>query len=963
MEKIKIDELLEKSIEIFSFLSDVQEIPLARPAIRAIQLLKHHLSIRRCIKLYGETYRIETYESESFFPTYPANLSEENFILVENELIKILNEKNQIINNYYSVNKETSKKAKDELINKVVQAGRSSDYNKLSELQREEQRKVLKLYALVLLDAVEYIWENDPLYVEEIRQRDFLESIVKEIKGILVEDEKRNKGISELQKKEIIQCIVNCWNKKSDFEQLIDGLNNKYESNNPFHYLNPNINIYGREDSLRLLDDFLNIPNKLMFWAITGPGGVGKSKLAYSFIQRHSKDHEWKMVFLPSSYLKKILAMTEWNYHQNLLIIIDYAGSISESIGDWLQRLASKVNIDSYKIRLLLLERQSFEKVYNEYTEDKIIISPEWYKRLCAPRSEGIYPDESYIQELQYGYSQYKCMLILEGLKKEDYIFLMDDYAKVIRKEPLGLEEKKNVIAYVKKSIVKNKEEDDKELPLYVLFATDAALSGKNYNNWDIMKMMSHIYERNWKIWEKSFAKSDDELLNSLVDILIYTTAVRKWRVGEKLPEVLCTSEAIVNKYRIRNGKDLALDWINILTGQVLTEDGDFIMGALEPDLVGEYFVLRRLSLLDDAMLESWGRILFKDIVKCREFFLRCLTDFKRERSFIKLMLKIFRIMLKEANIHYLSKIKNSSQYYIIQMSTLAIFFGEIWKINMAPYSGEAKNNLGQIACTWIDLSQDIAEIYAQVFLSDVNIKGQQKKRYFNLADKLYKQWPQSCIITEIYVNLLGEVAVSQYGAGQIEKGDFLEKELQQVVETWGTQNEEVAKSCVNAFGKLIPAQYSSGKRNVAIENAIVMRELSDNWNNENFSIYFIETLSNMVIAQFKVKEFVVGKETIKTLCHTIEKWGAKSDIIAWRTADVVAKIIIFLYQRDYFQEGDMIVENICGLITELLSLSKGIIWHWINALNRIANMQGESCLTKGKLEMALKQCYGNLKW
>lgn len=955
MELSMMNELFEKSINQFSFLSEIKDICLSKPMIKLVHILKNHFAIKYYVKLYGRRYREDKYKSTSASPTYPANLIEDNFILMDNKMIKILDRKNEIIENYYSLNKKVSTTTRKTLVEGVAQAGRTPEYNKLSELQKREQDKVLLSYAQILMEAVEFVWKRDPYFEDEIRQNEFLETICEKIDNIYFRSDDKAETFNEKQQKEIIKLIYEFWEKKSGFEQLIDGLRDKRESNKPLHYLNPQISIYGREKELKLLDDFLNIPNKLMFWGITGPGGAGKSKLAHSFIIRHKFDKEWKMVYLPSFYMKEVLAMKEWNYSRNLLIVIDYAGSISELIGEWLQKLYNEMEYFSNKIRILLLERQGFEEIYNSWTGEEEIVSPQWYKNLCKPRSEEYYADESDIQELQYLKSKYPFMLKLHELEKEEYMQLMNDYAKAIGKRELSIEEKEKVLSYVQKNIFLNN-----RIPLYVLFVTDAALGGNNYNNWDLKKMNEYIYDRNEDIWEKRIFQGEGELLSALKELLIYTTVVKRWKFGERVPENLQDSEKIINKYRIRNAKDCSFDWVSILTGQLQIEDGRSIMGALEPDLVGEYFVLRYMQKFNDRKLEEWGDTIWNEISRSKDFFIRCIYDFKYDNNCLSLMLKLFGMIYKRAGDF---PDKKSKEQYISDLSVLSKLFADIWKTEKVPYSIQAKKIINQIAKKWTSDSQDIAEIYVQVSLSNDKAKGQQKKRNFVNTEALYKQWPQSSIIAKAYIDLLGEVGESRYGAGQVEEGDRLENELEQIIEQWGTKDEEVAKSCVNAFGKLIPAQYAAGKKVIGIDEANMMSELTDNWNNESFSIYFIETLGKLVIAQYKAREKTLGYQTIRTLCHTIEKWGTESDTISWRTADVMAKVIVFLYQDQNYQVGDEAIECVYKLLTISSKLNDGVFWHWGNALERIAKIILGPSSSRKKVEIAINVCKRKLGW
>ncbi len=82
-----------------------------------------------------------------------------------------------------------------------------------------------------------------------------------------------------------------------------------------FHYLNPEIGFVRRDEQFKVLDDFLEREEDLLSLAITGFGGIGKSKLLYHYILELNNGTEWKAVKLNNFHVDKLYdKYTEWHY-------------------------------------------------------------------------------------------------------------------------------------------------------------------------------------------------------------------------------------------------------------------------------------------------------------------------------------------------------------------------------------------------------------------------------------------------------------------------------------------------------------------------------------------------------------------------------------------------------------------------------------------------------------------------
>ncbi len=114
--------------------------------------------------------------------------------------------------------------------------------------------------------------------------------------------------------------------------------------------------LIGRNNSLQQLDEFFDQEASFAWWAITGSGGVGKSRLALDVITQ--RQILWEVGFLPHAKLKKTDALSGWWPQNPTIIVIDYAAEYAEPIRDWIDHfIKHKAHFD-FPVRLLILERE-----------------------------------------------------------------------------------------------------------------------------------------------------------------------------------------------------------------------------------------------------------------------------------------------------------------------------------------------------------------------------------------------------------------------------------------------------------------------------------------------------------------------------------------------------------------------------------------------------------------------------
>ena len=123
--------------------------------------------------------------------------------------------------------------------------------------------------------------------------------------------------------------------------------------------------LYGREDALDMLWRFvgdLSMTGKLFqfqWLLLTAEGGSGKTRLAYDFTEKHLDRKRWDAGKLDLTRLETLSDPAKWRPKKPTLIVVDYAQSMPERIRDLLIGFAENAAHYDVPVRLLLLERSA----------------------------------------------------------------------------------------------------------------------------------------------------------------------------------------------------------------------------------------------------------------------------------------------------------------------------------------------------------------------------------------------------------------------------------------------------------------------------------------------------------------------------------------------------------------------------------------------------------------------------
>ncbi len=404
-----------------------------------------------------------------------------------------------------------------------------------------------------------------------------------------------------------------------------------------FSYKAEIIPFTGRKRELEELQAFLGEPDiAFRWWAVTGPGGAGKSRLAYELKKQASLD--WDVRYLGTEDYEDLPRLTE-NLSGKTLLVADYVQEHARAIGKWMALLREYPR--SLPIRVLLVERNTGEKLDGFG----------W--------TEQLYEDVRHTKELRDACFR-ESFLALQSLPDEDLLDVMGDYALAVRPGTSLPDSQKQALLQKLKTI-------DPELcrPLYALFLTDAYINGQNPERWDRNDVLNYIKEREerrLKFNIKQVLGGIDKKLWNACLWLQYTATVLQNASLQDL-KLLCPEAWVVieMKEETVGSADSPEDMLEQIG---LAANGQ--VPALRPDLIGEYAVytwlLEHPEKSQDFLTAVWEKPLPATV-----FFEMLISDYgyllNESPKHWELLLSEYVPISEEAALWYACLLANSTAF------------------------------------------------------------------------------------------------------------------------------------------------------------------------------------------------------------------------------------------------------------------------------------------------------------
>ena len=707
----------------------------------------------------------------------------------------------------------------------------------LEELPQERIPELVAAYMQVVFDLVRH-WLLEGVSPE---QKTLSRLVTDAVTGELSQE------LSQMKNELLERLAYN-----DSFAELIDNLPKITPQKKAFYYRNPDIGFYGREAECARMDAFRQAEAKVAFWIVSGNAGFGKSKFVYEYMRMHQQDPGWHYGELKKEQIRQILSMHKWNYPCHLFLAVDYAGTVAEEIGDWLSMLPDD---RSYKLRIVLIERQTKVQRGQDW------IFTDWMQKLYGTAHDRRYR----LEQLCYSESP----LALGSLSETAYGQMMDDYAKSQEKEALSQQTKAELYAQAQQ-ITSGGHTQELGSPLVLLFMTDACLQGRSCKEWDLNAVMDYMLEKYQRHWETVVCQGDTNLYLDMRDLLVYATASGGWQVGMDLGEPL--TQAVKRLYRIQHERGVdALS--TLITGYNETDSYDGVLYPLEPDLIGEYFVLRYMAdhVLDETgenpLLAQWQELLWSEEwnLAFAVFLDRCITDYGSNPKEGKILQGL---MDPDTSAKL---IQDNAQLLAICLVNLS---------NKQEEAGckETVECLRKLSEEKWPESEEMAVVYAKSLFNLSNCQELAGRR--ETVEKLRKlseeKWRSSEEIAIEYAKSLVNLSAKQEEVGCQETAECLRKLSE---EKW-PESEEIAVRYASSLMNLSAKQELAGRQ----ETIEKLRKLSEEkWpKSEEIAVLYASSLTNLSARQ----EEAGCRETVERLRKLSEERWLGSEEIAVRYAN-----------------------------------------------------------------------------
>jgi tetratricopeptide (TPR) repeat protein len=312
-------------------------------------------------------------------------------------------------------------------------------------------------------------------------------------------------------------------------------------------YISRSTTFSGRRDQMSLLESFMGGQEKFSWWIITGPAGAGKSRLALELCE--VVQGAWY-----AGFLSRTDSFSDWTYWlpaQPTLIVIDYVAGRAAEASNLVLQLATRQNTLPRRVRVLLVERELAGSWWPEYMR------------------EGSISENVVMVSSQFGYP-----IQLGTVGDGTLSNLVSEIS-----ERLGVEMSAEHVA---RTVSLTKMIDPVGRPLFAMIAAAAQLTGNPQG------IIGSILQREMARWRVLIPDTTEreQALNLLTMTTVmggFTplgpvgTALWNSSVGPLLPSPHFFDDRLFGE----------------LAGGSI---GESTLPSLQPDLVGEAFVLARLK-------------------------------------------------------------------------------------------------------------------------------------------------------------------------------------------------------------------------------------------------------------------------------------------------------------------------------------------------------------------------------
>lgn len=369
-------------------------------------------------------------------------------------------------------------------------------------------------------------------------------------------------------------------NQRTDFQKVLSKFHNQYslklvayhsvkgDIRDQFRFDSLYTTFQGRTHALETLFSFLSNEKTFCFYAITGPGGSGKSRLANELCLRAEKilwisgfsDHNKNRYFRWDSF--EPIAPT--------LIVLDYIIGRKEEVSSIIEILSSlsQQKKFAYKVRLLLLER------YIDKDLKKLLFT--------SKTRENYYTYAQNEEEQPYQ---------LTGLSLDDRWGIIEQVVNESTDEILVDQIKRN-----KESIIAQLDiQDPEKRPLFTFFSAVALKEGADINGWNTNNNLQYHLDRiQSKIWSQVDVWNKEGTRTPLKN-LIWLAAICESISHNDLNKIV-NLPPFKKLSDYTNNEDLYEQLYVLFKMDGGSLEADF--PGIKPDLLAEFFIVSHIEAM-----------------------------------------------------------------------------------------------------------------------------------------------------------------------------------------------------------------------------------------------------------------------------------------------------------------------------------------------------------------------------
>lgn len=307
------------------------------------------------------------------------------------------------------------------------------------------------------------------------------------------------------------------------------------------------IPFFGREQELKRLQEWMLSAGNLSWALVTGPGGVGKSRLAFELAKR-AIENGWHAGFLGRETADQFPdAYDRFAPSKPTLMVIDYPAERPEQVGAILRTIRDRTAGLAHPVRLLLLERNGHDG--------------QWWTRFAAGQDVDLAVAKGPELELTDP-GDHALFEILAWAARPTSVVQSSDVLSELR------------------------EIDPQGRPLFAALVGSAIKDGRRMRDLSKAALLNDVLKREARRW-KTVAGGKDALRRHRNAVALATMVG-----GLRLPEEVDGLDAVSFPFS-------AGQYDETLVREMTGKPAANFVAPLEPDIVGEWFVLRHLACVD----------------------------------------------------------------------------------------------------------------------------------------------------------------------------------------------------------------------------------------------------------------------------------------------------------------------------------------------------------------------------